>query len=388
MRIRVQKRGLVPAAVVAVVGTVVLYLASTVGVAAWHRQDDTAVTAGRGYVPMIIENAPPTVPTTGEYGPPGPVALVYAGTDVGQGLSGSVERPWLTVSATTGEYRALTEPGLPQAGAGVMQVSPDGTRLAWTGPQGLVVYDTVTGDLTRTGVEDVDVVGPFSPDGAHLLVHTGAAQVVDLAAGEVVAEGQADPGAVQGAAWRPAGSAVDLVTEQGLVTVSTDGGSDTTATSIPPDAELAWSPGGDRLADLRDVDGSFRLFVSAARADGSLGEPQQVDVPNVSLQYLFGFSGERTVTVDAYLLETGSVERVLDVSLDQGTTNDLTTLPSPGRNWVDITTLSGATDTLVNGNYDWPTQLWPWSYTSRLVACAVFMFFLFGLYVTRRPKNR
>jgi hypothetical protein len=388
LRIRVQKRGLVPAAVVAVVGTVVLYLASTVGLAAWHRQDDAAVTAGRGYVPMIIENAPPTVPTTGEYGPPGPVALVYAGTDVGQGLSGSVERPWLTVSATTGEYRALTEPGLPQAGAGVMQVSPDGTRLAWTGPEGLVVYDTLTGDVTRTGIDGVDVVGPFSPDGAHLLVHAGAAQVVDLAAGEVVAEGEADPGAVQGAAWRPDGSAVDLVTQQGMVTVSTDGSSDTAATSIPAEAELAWSPTGDRLADLREVDGNFRLFLSGLRGDGSLAAPRQVDVPNVALQRLFGFSGEQTVTVDAYLLETGSVERVLDVSLAQGTTNDLTTLPSPGRNWVDITTLSVATDTLAHGNYEWPTQLWPWSYTSRLAACALFMFFLFGLYVTRRPKDR
>jgi hypothetical protein len=388
LRIRVQRRGLVPAVVVAVIGTVVLYLASTVGVAAWHRQDDTTATAGRGYVPMVIENAPPTVPTTGEYGPPGPVALVYAGTDVGEGLTGSVERPWLTVSATTGEYRALTEPGLPRPGAGVMQVSPDGTRLAWTGPEGLLLYDTVTGDTTRPGVEDVDAVGPFSPDGEHLLVHSGAAQVVDLTAGQVVAEGEADAGAVQGAAWRPDGTAVDLVTDRGLLTVSTDGGSETVATSLPSDAELAWSPRGDRLADLHEVDGNFRLFLSDLRGDGSLAAPRQVEVPNVALQRLFGFSGERTVTVDAYLIETGGIERVLDVSLDQGTTNDLTTLPPPGRNWVDVTTLSVAADTLVHGSYDWPTQLWPWSYTSRLAACAVFMFFLFGLYVTRRPKGR
>lgn len=388
MRIRVQKRGLAPAAVVAVVGTVVLYLATTVGVAAWHRQQDDPVAVGRGYLPTVIENAPPTVPTTGEYGPPGPVALIYAGTEVSLGLRASVDRPWITVSATTGDYRALTEPGLPDAGPGVMQVSPDGTRLAWTGPQGLVVLDSLTGDLTRPEVGAVDAVGPFSADGGHLLVHAGGARVVDVERGQVVAEADADPSAVPRAAWRPDGSAVDLVTAAGLLTIDTDGASETSDSSIPADARLAWSPQGDRLADLHEVDGNFRLFVSELTDDGTLAEPRQVEVPGVSMQHLLGFSGERTVAVDAYLLETGSIERVLDVPLEQGSTTDLTTLPSPGRNWVDVSTLSVATDLLVHGSFEWPARLWPWSYASRLSACALLVFFLFGLYVTRRPRHR
>lgn len=388
MRIRVQRRGLVPAAVVAVVGTVVIYLAATVGVAAWHRQQEGPAAAGRGYLPMVVENAPSTVPTTGEYGPPGPVALVYAGTDVSQGLRATVDPVWITISAITGDYRALTEPGLPAAGPGVMQASPDGTRLAWTGPEGLVVLDTITGELTRAGLDSVDAVGPFSADSRHLLVHAGGARVVDVGDGAVVAEGDADSLAVQGAAWRPDGSAVDLVTAAGLLTMDTGGGSRTSQSPIPADAQLAWSPQGDRLADLRDVDGNLRLFLSGLAHDGSLAEPQQVEVPGVSMQHLFGFSGDQTLAVDAYLIETGSIERVLDVSLGQGSTTDLTTLPSTGRNWVDVSTMSVATDVLVHGSFDWPARLWPWSHASRLVACALLMFFLFGLYVTRRPRDR
>ncbi len=387
MRVRVQRRGLVPAAVAAVVGTVLLYLAATAGVAAWHRQQEGPATGGRGYLPMIIENAPPTVATTEEYGPPGPVAVVYAGTDVVEGLRDTVERPWITVSATTGDYRALTEPDLPEAGAGVMQVSPDGGRLAWTGPRGLVVYDTATGESTHVGVGGVDAVGPFSADGEHLLVHADGAAVVDVGRGEVVAGGEADEAAVRRAAWRADGAAVDLVTPDGLLTLATDGETATEPTSIPADAQLAWSPQGDRLADLRDVAGSYRLFLSETRRDGTLAPPRRLEVPGVSLQHLFGFSGAQTVAVDAYLLETGSIERVLDVSLGRGSTTDLTTLPSAGRNWVDVSTLAVATDTLVRGSYQWPTQVWPWSHTSRLAASALLMFFLFGLFVTRRPRD-
>ncbi len=50
-------------------------------------------------------------------------------------------------------------------------------------------------------------------------------------------------------------------------------------------------------------------------------------------------------------------------------------------------TLAVATDNLVTGSTDYEGQVWPWSYTSRLVACALFMLFLLGLYVTRRPRS-
>lgn len=389
MRIRIQRRGLVPAAVVAVVGTVVLYLGATAGVAAWHRQQQESASAtGRGYLPGVIENAPSSLPTTDEYGPPGPVAVVYAGTEVEDGLRGSVDDPWITVSATTGDYRALTEPGLPDAGPGVVQVSPDGGLVAWAGDAGLTIYDTATGDVTRPDVGPVDAVGPFADDAGHLLVHADGAEVVDLGSGEVVAEAEAGAESVRGAAWRPNGAAVDLVTDAGHLVLGVDGTSETHATTIPVGAQLAWSPQGDRLVDLREVDGVFRLLVSEVRPDGTLGQERQLELPGVSLLHLFGFSGADTVAVDSYLLETGSVERVLDVPLGQTSPSDLMLLPPPGDNWVDANTLAVATDLLPVGSYEWESQVWPWSYTSRLAACSIVTFFLFGLWVTRRPRKR
>ncbi len=387
MRIGIQKRGLVPAAVVAVLGTVLLYLASTAGYAAW-RGGDSAPVSGRGYLPSVLENAPEAVPTTDVYGPPGPVAVVYAGTDVDDGLTGAVERPWLTVSAVTGDYRALVAPGLPLPAAGAMSTSPDGTRLAWAGPDGVVLYDTGTGESRTAAFDAVDVVGPFSSDAGLVAVHADGVRLVDVASGEVVAEAPADPRAVAGAAWRPDGSGLDLVVSGELLTLSPDGTSRTQPTTIPAAAELAWSPQGDRLADLRNEGGTHRLYVSELRSDGRVAPAERVEVPGISLQHLFGFSGERSIAADAFVLESGSVERVLDVSLDTGSTSDLTTLPAPGPNWVDASTVSVASDTLRRGSYEWPSQLWPWSYAARLAACALLMFFLFGLYVTRRPRTR
>lgn len=390
MRIRVQRRGLAPAAVVAVVGTVVLYLAVTTGLASWQRQQqDSATPSGRGYLPAAIENAPSSIRTTEEYGPPGPVAVVYAGTEVDDGLRGTVDEPWITVSATTGDYRALTEPGLPPAGPGVVQVSPDGGLIVWTGEEGLVVYDTVTGDLARPGVDSVDALGPIAGDARHLLVHSGgAARVVDLEGGSVVAEADADAADVRGAAWRPDGTTVDLVTAAGQVSLGTDGGTGTRPTSVPAAAQLAWSPEGDRLVELHDTGGTFRMSVAELDRDGTLGPTRPLAVPSVSLQRLFGFSGTQTVTLDAFPSESGSVERVLDVPLGQGSPSDVTLLPPPGENWVDVSTLSVATGLLPYGSFAWESQVWPWSHTARLAACAITMFFLFGLYVTRRPRKR
>jgi len=386
LRIRIQRRGLVPAAVAAVVGTAALYVGSTTGLAAWHAsQSDPR--AGVGYLPTVVENAPESVPTTDVYGPPGTVAVVYAGTEVEQGLTGSLPAPWIAISSRTGDYRALDAPGLPQAGAGAVVVSPDGARLAWTGPEGLVLYDAVTGETSRPGVTGVDRVGAFSEDGSLLAVHSGGLKVVEVGSGDVVAETEAGAEAVAGAAWRPDSSALDLVDGGDLVTVTVGGEVMTQPTTIPADAQLAWSPSGDRIAELHEESGNNRLFLSHLRRDGTVGPGERVDTSGLSLQHLLGFSGERTVAVDAFALESGSVERVLDVSLSGGSPTDLTILPPPGDNWVDTSTLAVATDTLLKGSYAWDSPVWPWSYTARLGACALLMFFLFGMYVTRRPRT-
>lgn len=386
MRIRIQKRGLVPAAVVAVVGTVALYLGSTAGLAAWHASRSVPE-AGVGYLPTVIENAPPSVPTTDIYGPPGSVAVVYAGTEVERGLTGTLDQPWIAISSRTGDYRALDVPGLPAPEQGGVAVSPDGSQLAWAGEEGLVVYDALTGHTSQPDVDGADAVGAFSADGDRLAVHADGLEVVDLDSGRVVAAAPAAAEAVTRAAWRPDGSAIDFVSGRQLVTVATNGEVASQPTTIPEEATLAWSPLGDQLADLHDASGNNQLFLSPLQEDGTVAAGERVDTTGLSLQHLLGFSGERTVAVDALVLESGSVERVLDVSLDGRTRTDLTTLPPPGDNWVGTATLAVATDTLVKGSYPWPNPLWPWSYQARLGACALLMFFLFGLYVTRRPRT-
>jgi dipeptidyl aminopeptidase/acylaminoacyl peptidase len=230
-------------------------------------------------------------------------------------------------------------------------------------------------------------VGAFSADGDRWAVHADGLEVVDLDSGRVVARAAAEADAVTRAAWRPDGSAIDFVSGRELVTVGTDGEVSSQETTIPQEATLAWSPRGDELADLHEESGINRLYLSPLRKDGTLAPGEQVDTTGLSLQHLLGFSSDRTVAVDAFVLESGSVERVIDVSLDGRTRTDLTTLPPPGENWDSTSTVAVATDTLFKGSYTWPNPLWPWSYEARLGACALLMFFLFGLYVTRRPRT-
>lgn len=388
MKIRFQRRGLVPALVLAVLGTVLLYFGTTAGVSAWHHAQ-ASPGSGAGYLPEVVENAPPSLPTTSGYGPPGSVALVYAGTEVDAGLTGQIDNPWIAISAQTGEYRALAMPGLPAPGRAAMSLSPDGATLAWVGDEGVVLYDAVTGEESTLPMPGVDAVGAFSEDGSLLAVHAEGLQVLDLASGEVVASTEATTGAVARAVWRPDGSAIDHVAEGRLVTVQLPGGVvDSQPIDAPADAELAWSPSGDRLAYLHDRTGNNRLFVADLERDGTLGPGRQVETSGIALLHLFGFSGTRTVAVDAYLLESGAIERVLDVPLEQGSVSDLTLLPSPGQNWVDTATLQVAADTLLKGSYAWDRPVWPWSHLARLMACALVMLFLLGLFVTRRPRQR
>ena len=387
MRIRIQRRGLIPALVVAVVFTGLLYLAATVGLAAWN-SSRSAPQSGVGALPAVVENVPPSVPTTDEYGPPGAVSLVFAGNDVRDGLTGTLDNPWVTVASNGGSYRALEAPGLPPAGPGVMAVSHDGTLLAWPDGSGVVVYDAVSGEVRELEVDGVDHVGAFSPDSRMVLAYGEQLTVVDVRTGDVVATAEAASDVIRRAAWRPDSSGVDFVSGDELTTVAVpDGDVSAQPTDIPEEASLAWSPAGDQLASLREVEGAKRLFLSALGQDGTLSEGEQVSTDGIALDRLIGFSGDRTVAVVAYLLESGSVERILDIPLDGRSATDLTTLPSVGENWVGTDTLAIASDNLVAGSVDYETQLWPWSYTARLVACGLFAFFLFGLYVTRRPRR-
>jgi hypothetical protein len=389
VRIRIQRRGLVPATAIAVAGTALLYLGATYGVAAWHASR-TSVESGVGTLPALIENAPDTVPTTDEYGPVGSVSVVFAGTDVRRGLLDRLDNPWIAMSAESGEYRALIAPDLPQPSAGAVVPSAEGSRLAWAGGSGVVVYDTVTGESVELSVPQASAVGAFSPDGSMLLAYGAEGLVVvDAATGESMAAVDAPASAVPRAAWRPDGSAVDVVIGSELTALEVSSGEvSTQPTELPESASLAWSPNGDRLVSLQEESGALRLFVSDAADDGSLGPPTRLASSGLAIDRLLGFSGERTVSVIALQLQSGSLEQIVDVPLDGRSASALTGLPAPGENWVDTATLGVATENLFTGSTEFNDPVWPWSYTARLVGCSLFSLFLLGLYVTRRPRPR
>ncbi len=380
-------RSLVTALGVTVVVVVLAYLASTWGLAALSRSSTPSDT-GASALPAAVENAPPSLGTTEQHGPLGEVSMVYAGTDVEAGLLSDVEHPWVAIGARSGEYRAISAPDLPSAQPGAVALSQGGDRLAWATGDGVEVYDPSTDSARLVPLDGASRVGTFSPDGSLLVVHAYGLAVLDLESGEVVAEaGGTDPEVVRRAAWRPDGSAVDYADGADLVTLPADG---TEPSSQPsPFAEgspLAWSPTGEQLVAL-EGDGVLTLRAAPADGDGQLGKPQTVDTSGISLDGLLGFSGDGTVAVRAYLLESGNIERILDIQLDGGSPTDVTTLPPPGENWQGSETLAVSGDALRSGSTDFDNEIWPWSYRARLMACLLVGLFGLGLWLTRRRRS-
>ena len=371
---------------VTVVAVAVGYVLATWGLSAWHRSQ-AVPSAGAPALPTAVDNAPPSVATTDAYGPLGTVSMVYAGTDVREGLFGSVENPWLAISDRTGDYRAISAPGLPDPAQGSVSVTAGGDLLAWATGDGVALYDPVTDETREVALDGATAVGRFSADDELLLVHAGGLRVLRVSDGEVVT-GVDDTAeeVAQHAAWRPDGSAVDYVEGQQLVTLAVPDGDTTTApTTFRDDTTLAWSPTGEQLVGLQEVDGVVRLL-SASPEGEQVGEPVETRVPGVSLQRLLGFSGDRTLAVSAYFLESGAVERVVDIPLDGGSPVDITTLPSEGENWTGSATLAVAADSLRAGSTDYGSHLWPWSNQARLMTCVLVGIFGLGLWVTRRPR--
>jgi WD40 repeat protein len=387
-RIRFQRRGLLPAVLITIVGVLVAYAFATWGWAAL-RDSQTGGSTEAGTLPLAVEQPPPSVASTGEYGPIGSVSMVFAGTHVRSGLFGELDPVWLAVSSRDGDYRALSASQLPEPGPGAVAVSPAGDRLAWAGEDGLEVYDTITGESEAISLAaPPTAVGQFSPDGSRLLVYAEALVVVDVDSGRTLSTFEAPAAAVRRTAWRPDGAAVDFVSGRELVTGKVPGDAFTSQpTEVPEAAQLEWSPDGNRLVSLREARGVKHLWVSPY-AGGRLGAGRELSTPQISLERLVGFSGDSSIAVIAYALESGATERVLDIPLGGGTATDLTSLPEPGENWVGSETLAIATDTLAFGSTDFEEHIWPWSYPARLVACTVLGLFFLGLFVTRRPRHR
>jgi hypothetical protein len=270
-----------------------------------------------------------------------------------------------------------------------LSVSPAGDRVAWAADDALVVHDTMTGESRVLQAPGVTAVGAFAPDGERLLVNAGELRVIDVVADEQVsALGEVPDRAVEHAAWRPDGTAVSLVDGR-LVEVDVTSGRRTGSTvAVSADAQLAWSPSGDRLATLQEVAKVQRLQVWQRAADGTVSPSGSAPAEGISLRHLLGFTGEDAVAVAGLSLETGAIERIFEVPVGvSGSVDEMGVLPAPGVNWVGGQTLAVASDALLGGSTQFEEPRWPWSHLAKLVASFVVALFLLGMYLTRRPRR-
>jgi DNA-binding beta-propeller fold protein YncE len=376
---------------------VMLYLAATIGVryvvASSAESDARAAAAdGPGSIPAFVYHASETVPLTSGYGPPGPVAMVFAGTEVVTGLSGELRHPWIVVASHTGGYRALDTPHLPPATPGAVSLSPDGSQLAWGWEGGVVVYDAVTNHFRELGADlgPRPATGDFSPDGRHLLVRDPTLRVLDLASGDVIAtlEGIGEAAARQ-VVWTPDGGAVTYVANGRLVTQDWQRGTRSqVAIPLGPDATLAWAPTGDRLAAMRSTSGGSVVDVFDMSEPGRAQRISTLSPEGYSLERLLGFTSDNRVSVIALRLETGPIEVIYGLSVSDEVMTELAQLPGPGRNWVDSATMRIAAEALANGSVEHEEPWWPWGDRAALVACVIAVLFSLGLFLTRRPSRK
>ena len=377
------------AVVVAILFGAATYLALTEGMQALRGSDAVPAT-GPGNVPEFIYEAPNTVPTTADYGPVGPVAVVFAGTEVLTGLTGRLENPWVAVSSQTGAYRALSVPHSPEPSPDAIAVSPDGRMLAWGYADGVVLYDPVADRAVELeGVADGSpLVGPFSPDGSRLLVYDGALHVLDVGNGEVLATlAGVDEAAARQAVWNPDGTALTYVAAGRLVTHDWQADRRTeTATTIAADATIAWQPAGEQLAAMRDLRGVRTVEIFDVAADGGLTPAGTVEEDGYAQQELLGFTGDARVTVTALTLETASIPLVFNLSTERAYPPTRVMQLPVSENAVE--TLQVAAEPLAAGSVDFDEPRWPASDLAKLVASILVTVFALGLYLTRRPRYR
>ncbi len=365
-----------------------LYLVSTAGLQALEGTGPTDPPRTSGSVPAFVYDAPETVRTTEDYGPVGPVAVVYAGGEVREGLLGRMENPWVAVSATNGDYRALSAPHRPAARPGAVRVSPDGLTLAWSFADGVVLYDPLT-DTAREVTEGLGadpLVGDLSPDGSLLLVHDSALRIVEVESGRVVGTAAGvSRGTARRTTWTRDGESLTYVDDGTLVTHRwADDTRTRVPTSLRPDATLAWSPAGDRLAAMEEERGVREVAVYDVGRHGALRHTSTIDPDGYAQQDLLGFVTEDSVAVSALTLETATLPLVFEMS----TTGDVppAELMQLQGSEQTVGTMEVATDAVTQGSSPFAEPRWPVSSMAKLVGSVIVAVFLLGLYVTRRPR--
>lgn len=379
-----------PLALAAVVG-VAVFLALTVGI-----QQLTSTTPDdfsdddKGYLPSFVHDPPRTVKTTDEYGPPGPVSMVFAGDVVDSGLTGTLGQPWIAVSSLTGDYRALVAPHLPEPHADAMAASPDGRLLAWAHEDGLVLYDAVRDDARELplGAGAPVHIGQFSPDSRRITAYGGGVlYVVGVQDGDVLGElPDVDDRSARQAVWTPDSTGLTYVADGRLVTRPWRGGpAEHAPTGIERAATLDWHPSGGRIAAVQTAGTGNEIRLFDVRADGSLEPAGALSREAYSMQRMLGFSSETTVSAIGLGLGTGPLPQLYRMSTESPIATDVTQFPAEDR---VLATLEVAAGPLQNGSSSFPEPDWPIRDLSKLVISVVAAVFVAGMAFTRRPRQQ
>lgn len=202
--------------------------------------------------------------------------------------------------------------------------SPKGMRIAYTGFEaGMYRLFLLDGDRRDLGPANASSVPAWSRDGSRIaFTRPDGVAVADAAAGAAAVLAAAP---VAEPAWSPDGRHLAVVGQAGLQLVAVEGGSIATLATAaeccfgPP----AWSADGSRIAVLERAEGRYRILL--ARADGSGSTPLPLPVLTGAVfvdpalvwapdgRSLIYATNSRTYSLYRLDLATGSITRLLHI---------------------------------------------------------------------------
>jgi hypothetical protein len=395
--VRTRKRVVVALCAAVLVGGTA-FLAWQEALPAYHRsQPVPAVSASETLaLPEQVYDPAPYVPATDRWGPPGPVGLVFQGRLAREGFSGEIARPWYAISARTGTYARLAAPHLGQAGDRLW-VGPQGTQVAWWWPGGIARYDTMTGESESYPVDAEPHADEsrlaWSPDSTRIAFGRYPVRVLDVGTGEVTdLPLQAPPGSASAPAWTADGRWVTVVVGDAVEAVAVGSGERRT---LPARVGGLRAPEWSSAGDLAGVHATRRrsnlLRVVHAPGLGVRDRPARVvdAVPQgLVVEGFWGWAGADEVVLTGLRPETGALEQAMALSLPDNTLRPYMLLPSKGRNWGGLPTVSLATDLLRGPTRAFEEPAMPWSPTAKLRLCMLLALFpVVYLLVARRPRR-
>ncbi|MGH3365640.1 MAG: TolB family protein, partial [Nocardioidaceae bacterium] len=311
-----------------------------------------------------------------------------------EGFSGTVSDPWYVVSARTGDYARLSAPHLDQV-RGHPWVSPDGTRIAWSWPGGISVYDTIAGGTGRypPGASAGKWLA-WSPDGTRIAYGSDPVRVLDTRTGEVVDLGMrlTDAGVTPG--WTADGHWLTVPVQGALEAVRVNSGERRRVPSgVGELRSAAWNR-ADHLAGLLRMPTGESLRVLRAGALTATGLPDGQSTvarsgrPNLVISDLWGWLGNDEVVLTGLDPDSGALELAMAYSVRDRTLRHFMQVPDPEGNFAGIATMSVAADVLQQPTRDYPEERDPWSPAAKLTLCMlVAVFPMLYFLVARRPRR-